>query len=82
MIDDSFLILNNSIKVEKDAKGLFIYKSNQDQVFKKDSTILKKKYHDLPRFKVILQYEENAKSNVDIFLKETTLDLIKQLKKF
>ncbi len=59
--------------------GEWIYKSIH--IKKKDGN-LKKKFHDLPRYKVIYEYEGAMKKDYDKHLKKGVLEMIKKLKTF
>lgn len=68
--------LNNiTLDYTIDEKGNFIYKSINVVPFKKNGN-LKAKYADLPRYKVILVYEQHT---VDLFTKEVLLKSVKEI---
>lgn len=49
-------------------------------LFKKGTKILKKKEHDKPRYKIIVQYEDSYKKQLDNYLYQTTIALVKKMK--
>lgn len=61
-------------------KGVWLYKATDTQLLKQDKKTLKKKYHDLPRFKVIPQYEEQFKKQFNSYVAEIAKDLTRKLK--
>lgn len=78
MSNETFLTLDEKFIAEKNDKGIWIYKANE--ILKQDKKVLKKKYHDLPRYKIVVQYENEFKKETDNFLIELTKDLVKKLK--
>lgn len=78
--DETFFVLNGTYFVSKNKAGHFIYKANES-AFKKNSSVLKKKYHDLPRYKVILDHEKEFKDACDSFLFSLTKNIVSFLKK-
>ena len=59
---------NNAFTASLDDKGNLIYKADESKLFKQDKKTLKKKYHDLPRFAIIVEMEDAYKKNIDTHL--------------
>ncbi len=75
------LLLNNTIKAELE-DGKWVYKANENiQPFKKNG-VLKAVYQDLPRYKVIYEYEGNMISEYKEMLGETVKEITKKLIEF
>jgi len=62
-------------------KGTWIYKALAPTFFKKDGA-LRKKYHDLPRYKVIPEYEDAAKDEYQLEMAKAVKDITDKLKTF
>ena len=78
--EEHVICCDNQFTASKNDKGIWIYKSNPG-AFKFNAKVLKKKLHDLPRFKVILQYEKAFKNECDDYLKNLTLNIVKAMKR-
>ena len=76
-----YKLLNGSILGSQDGKGDWIYKSNPLAPFKKNGN-LKAVYHDLPRFKVIQQYEDKELKDFETSLAESIKDISIKLLSF
>lgn len=74
-------ILNNTYKAEKDDNGHWIYKANLEKIFT-NKKILKKKYHELPRYKIVVEYENKFKEQYNTNTTTMVKELVKQLKDF
>lgn len=79
--NDTISLFNNKFIASKDKDGLWIYKANISEVLKVNGT-LKKEYKDLPRYSIILQYEQSAKDNGDHLIASITKDIVKKIKQF
>lgn len=77
---DELSVVNGNFIAKKNDKGIYVYKATDAILFKKDKKVLKKKYHDLPRYKAVNQYENSFKNHIDDYLKNMTLDLVKKMK--
>lgn len=77
-------LLNDSIIASLDDNGLWIYKANSDnklKPFKKNGT-LKAQYKDLPRFKIISEYEKKELDDYEKLLQESVRDISIKLSVF
>lgn len=79
-MSDDFEVCDGKFIASRDKKGLWIYKAVDSKLLKQDKKTLKKKYHDLPRFKVIPQYEEQFKKQFNSYVAEIAKDLTRKLK--
>lgn len=77
---DEFEVCDGKFIAARDKKGLWLYKAVDSKLLKQDKKTLKKKYHDLPRFKVVLQYEEQFKNQFNSYVAEMAKDLTRKLK--
>lgn len=73
-------ILVGNFKASKDEKGLWVYKHDPEIFFKSNVKNLKIKLTDKPRYKVVLEIENDFKKNTDKFLSNLTIDIVKKLK--
>lgn len=79
-----YKLLNDSMIASQDEKGNWIYKaneSNQLKPFKKNGS-LKAVYHDLPRFKVIVEYEDQEEKDYSDLLSQAVKDISLKLISF
>lgn len=67
---------------QKNDSGLYIYKANESELFKQGTKTLKKKYSDLPRFKIINEFEDAAKKEYEINISNTVIEIVKKIKSF
>lgn len=76
-------LLNGSMTGSQDEKGNWVYKATNISPFKGNGN-LKKVYHDLPRFKVITQYEkkeqEDYAKSLDTSVRDISLKLLSFLR--
>lgn len=59
----------------------WVYKANNNKALKKDGT-LKAQYKDRPRYPVIYRYEGSAKKQFDNVIKDSVVQITKQLKQY
>ena len=74
-------LLNNAILASQDEKGSWIYKANPQAPFKQNGT-LKKEYKDLPRFKAIVQYENEEVKDFNSLLEQSVKEISHKLLSF
>lgn len=80
--EESFLCCNGAQLATKNEKGIWIYKAipvNSD-AFKKGTKVLTKAQHDKPRYKIVNEIEDAFKKEVNLYLSEQTLSVIKTMK--
>lgn len=80
MKNDKILCCDNKFIASLDDKGLWVYKAIESEIFKKDTKTLKKKYHDLPRYKLVIEMEDAHKKEVESYLSEMIIQVVKKLK--
>jgi len=74
-------LLNNSIIASQDEKGTWIYKANEQTPFKRNG-VLKKEYKDLPRFKAIVEYENEEVKDFNTLLEQSVKEVTQKLLSF
>lgn len=79
-MNDKIYTLDKKFIAEQNDKGIWIFKADESVLFKQDTKTLKKKYHDLPRYKIVVEYEKEFKDDTDKFLKDLILAMVKKLK--
>lgn len=79
-MSDDVLVVDDKFIAQRNKAGLWVYKANESVLFKKGTTVLKKKYHDLPRYKIVNQYENAFKKQCNDFLNLMTIGLVKKMK--
>lgn len=79
-----FKLLNNTIIGSQDEKGNWIYKSNPDLKFLpfKKNGALKATYKDLPRYKAIVEYEQQEMKDFNNRIAEAVKDISLKLLSF
>jgi hypothetical protein len=77
MIDPTKIRVGNFL-AERDEKGNWIYKSSPQTPLKKG----KAKYREQPRYKIIVEWESDLKSQYDKILKSGVTEIIKKLAEF
>jgi hypothetical protein len=76
-----YKLLNNGIIAFQNESGEWIYKANTLGPFKKNGS-LKAQYKDLPRFKVIVDYEDQELKDFEQNLSESIKDISIRLLSF
>lgn len=76
-----YKLLNDSIIASQNDKGVWLYKANTLGPFKQNGN-LKKEYKDLPRFKVIVEYEDQEVKDFEVSITEAVKDISIKLLSF
>jgi len=74
------LDLNGQV-FEQNEKGEWIYKA-EDSKFKTQKGTLKAQYKDLPRYKLIYNYEDHFRAQFDNTLRQIQKDIKKKMEMF
>lgn len=77
-----YKLLNNSILASQDEKRNWIYKANENSGPFKKNGALKAQYKDLPRFKAIVQYEDQEMKDFEANLEQSIKDISIKLLSF